>query len=371
ANGTSSFRGGYSISYLQDGLSVVSNVLACGTFNPGLTLTVGNTVPTGVLTSAGVPLATPTFKMPVTDLDNYTANTGNGLIAIKPDLRIPYVQQWSFGFERAINRNTAFEVRYVGNHAIKMWRSNDYNEINIFENGFFNEFLSAQKNLAINGGASFAPGAAGTSPLPIMSTLFTGLPSASGFTSSGFISNLNNNNVAGMAATLAMSPTYRPTRALLPANFFLANPNAAFIRLLDNSAMSNYNAVQVEIRRRFARGLQFNADYTFGKALTDGPNVYALNSTDNFSFRTLRNRRLDYERSISDQTHRFVFNSVYHLPFGANRAILGNAHGILNQIFGDWTLSAIVLWKTPSPFFISGNRSTFNNANIALSNPAQ
>src|SRR5262249_46522530 len=150
-----------SISYLHDGLSVAQLVLGTGTTNPGLSVTSGNTVPTGVLTSAGVPIVTPTFKVPVTDLDNYNINTGNGLVAFNPNVRIPYVQQWSFGFERAINRNTALEVRYVGNHAIKVWRSNDYNEVNIFENGFLNEFLAAQKNLAINGGASFAPGAAG------------------------------------------------------------------------------------------------------------------------------------------------------------------------------------------------------------------
>src|SRR5262249_25022057 len=147
-------------------------------------------------------------------------------------------------------RNTAIEVRYVGNHAIKVWRANDYNEVNVFENGFLNEFLNAQKNLAINGGASFAAGAASHVPPAFMSTLVAGLPASSGFTSSGFISNLNNNNVATMASTLATSPTYRTNRTVLPANFFLANPNSAFIRVLDNNAMSNYHALQVEVRRR-------------------------------------------------------------------------------------------------------------------------
>src|SRR5262249_52272493 len=83
-----------------------------------------------------------------------------------------------------------------------------------------------QKNLAINGGTSFAPGAAGTVALPILSTLFAGLPTAKAFGSSTFITNLNNNNVGAMAFTLANSPTYRANRANLAPNFFLANPNA-------------------------------------------------------------------------------------------------------------------------------------------------
>jgi hypothetical protein len=147
--GTSSFRGGYSISYLHDGFTVVSNALGTGTTNPGLIQTSANNTPTGVLSGGGVPLATPVFRMPITDRQNFLANTNNSLWAITPDLRIPYVQQWSFGYEREITRNMAFEVRYVANHAVKVWRANNFNEINIFENGFLKEFTNAQRNLAL------------------------------------------------------------------------------------------------------------------------------------------------------------------------------------------------------------------------------
>ena len=99
----------------------------------------------------------------------------------------PYVQQWSFGIEREIDANTALEIRYVGNHAIKIYRAIDFNEVNIFENGFLQEFLNAQRNLAVKGGTSFAPGAAGTVPLPIFTTLFDGLPAANGFGNNTFI----------------------------------------------------------------------------------------------------------------------------------------------------------------------------------------
>src|SRR5262249_48830820 len=156
---------------------------------------------------------------------NFAINNNNGLWTFDPNLRVPYVQQWSFGIEREIANNTAFEIRYVGNHAIKNYRAVDFNEVNIFENGFLQEFLNAQKNLAINGGTSFAPGAPGTVALPILSTLFASpVTTPNGFASSTFITQLNNNNVGAMAFTLANSPTYRANRANLPANFFLANP---------------------------------------------------------------------------------------------------------------------------------------------------
>src|SRR5262249_46366874 len=149
----------------------------------------------------------------------------------------------------------ALEVRYVGNHAQKLLRGLNFNEVNIFENGFLQEFQNAQKNLQVNGGTSFAPGAAGTVPLPIFSALFNGVATASGFGSANFIQQLNPGTAGAMAFTLANSQTYQAGRANLPANFFLANPNLMFARFTQNGSHSTYNAFQLEARRRFASGL--------------------------------------------------------------------------------------------------------------------
>ncbi|MBO0722823.1 MAG: TonB-dependent receptor, partial [Blastocatellia bacterium] len=66
-DGKSSIRAGYSISYLHDGFTVVSNALGTGTTNPGLIQTAANTTPVGVLTGAGVPLTIAPFQIPITD----------------------------------------------------------------------------------------------------------------------------------------------------------------------------------------------------------------------------------------------------------------------------------------------------------------
>src|SRR5205085_6000415 len=115
---------------------------------------------TGQLTAAGVPLVVPTFVMPITDRQNFLANSGNGLWTIDPNLKSPYVHQFNFGIEREILKDTALEIRYSGNRAVNGWRAQDINEVNIFENNFLQEFLNAQKNLAARGGTSFAPNSA-------------------------------------------------------------------------------------------------------------------------------------------------------------------------------------------------------------------
>lgn len=364
--GKSSIRSGFAITYLRDGFTVVSNALGVGTTNPGLIQPAANTTPTGVLTSTGVPVTTPTFRVPITDAENFRINSGNGLWTFDPNLRAPYVQQWSFGIEREIANNMAIEARYVGNHAVKVFRAFDFNEINIFENGFLQEFLNAQKNLAINGGSSFAPGAAGTVPLPTLTTLFTGLSATSGFRNSSFINALNNNNVGAMASTLAGSPTYARNRANLAPNFFRANPNAAFARLLTNGSFSNYHSLQIELRKRMSSGLSLQADYTFSKAITDSEGGQSTLESP----RTLRNLALDRHRADIDQTHRFIANSIYDLPLGPGRRFLSGGPGVVRKLVEGWHIGTIFNWQSRPPIGVFSNRSAFNQQNPGL-NPAQ
>jgi hypothetical protein len=283
------------------------------------------------------------------------------------------VQQWSFGIEREIAPQTALEVRYVGNHAVKLWRTFDVNEVNIFENGFLQEFLNAQKNLQINidrGQTTFAPGAPGTVPLPIFATLFGGTTGAL-YSNATFITNLQQGSVGAMANTLATNVAFVNTRPRLtingqPApNFFNVNPNAAFARVLTNPAFSNYNALQVEARRRFSRGFSLQGNYTWGKAMTDSEG----GANDRESYRTLRNISLDRHRANYDQTHRFIGNFIIELPFGPGRKFWNGGPAFVRKALEGWQAQGIVNWQTGVPITIVSNRSTLNNLNPAL-NPA-
>ncbi len=368
--GQSSIRAGFSISYLHDGFTVVSNALGTGTTNPGLIQSSANNVPTGVLTASGVPVPVPVFKMPVTDAENILLNSNNGLWTFDPNLRVPYVQQWSFGLEREIARGWVLEARYVGNHAIKIFRAVDFNEVNVFENGFLDEFRNAKRNLDINiasgkGNTFTNNNLPGQVALPIHSTLFAGLSASSGFSNSTFINNLNLGNVGATASTLSFSPTYRTNRANLTPNFFVANPNANFARALSNASFSNYNALQIEMRRRMSHGLYLQGNYTFSKAITDSEGSQSTLE----SFRTLRNLSFDRHRANFDQAHRFIANLIYELPFGGGRRWLSGGIAPLRKIVEGWQVGSIINWQSGGPVAIYSNRSTFNSYNAGL-NPA-
>ena len=177
---------------------------------------------------------------------------------------------------------------------------------------------------------------------------------------------MTNNNVGGFANTLAFSSTYRANResvALgLPGNFFVANPNAAFVNILANDATSNYNAMEIELRRRFSNGLQFQADYTWSKAMGDATDNQGNNQSDLASRLTLRNPSADYRRSTQDQTQRFVANGIYDLPFGKGKTFLGGSNDFVDRIVGGFNIGAIVTWATGVPFYVSSGRTTFNSS---------
>ena len=57
-----------------------------------------------------------------------------------------------------------------------------------------------------------------------------------------------------------------PLTAGLPANFFVANPDLlGGANVMTNSGKTHYNSLQIELRRRYADGLQFQTSYVFGK----------------------------------------------------------------------------------------------------------
>jgi hypothetical protein len=207
---------------------------------------------------------------------------------------------------------------------------------------------------------------AGTVPLPILSTLFAGLPASQGFGSTTFIANLQQNNIGTMVNTLAYATTYRANRLNLAPNFFVMNPNAAFARVLSNDSYSNYHSLQMEVRRRFAAGLQFQANYTLSRTLNDGTGI-VNNQSALESYQTLRNLRLNYQNSDQDQRHRFVANAVYDLPFGTGRKFYSGGFAPVRKIIEGWTLGAIVSYQTGVPWYVVSNRATFNNFNAGLS----
>lgn len=395
SGGSSVFRGGFSRAFVREGTLTVENSLGLnpgGTFgnarstagNANNILTVGTLFRTPGNPNLTVPAfnATPVFPRVVDPIND-------AVFGFSPDFRSGYVDSWSFGYQRELDKNTVVEFRYVGNRGKDLQSQFRINEVNAIENGFGAEFALAQQNLLANiacantvgcvgGGAHFrfrGPGT-GTSPLPIILSYFSGnnanpnLPGSYGstlFANGTFLGQLNPANpaVQGMANTLdfnfrANTLTAGTAQGAKPVNFVHNCPNTfGFCYQFDNSEKSWFDAGVIEIRRRLSNGLRFQASYQYGRSFSNayasaGDNFFGVGAGDqsNVASNSLRNRDLDRTPSQIDLRHAFKFDATWDVPIGKGRKFLSSSHWLADTLVGGWTLTPIIRWQSGSPIMM-------------------
>ena len=129
-----------------------------------------------------------------------------------------------------------------------------------------------------------------------------------------------------------------------------------------NSALANstswvshgvgaYHALEVDVRRSFANGLQFRGNYTYSKNLDDGSawNTSVSGNTPAFVEFPLQ-PKLDWGPAATDVRHAAALNGSYELPFGTNRRFLSQAPRPVEFAATGWTASAILTVQSGFPF---------------------
>jgi hypothetical protein len=361
-NGKTAFRGGYAITYVND-QSIYAPETMTET-NSGLQGLANATGLSGRVSSGLPAIVQPAYQVPVTVAQNYATNPFNTVGLINPGLRTPYVQQYSAGIQQEF-LHTVFEARYVGNHLVGGYRAFDYNQVNITSNGFLGDFINAQNNgnLALAANGTFNPAynsrIPGSQPLPVFAKL----------TSGGSLANSTIRNLIQTGQAGALAATYQENGLNGSLNFF-ANPNALGADMLNNYSNSTYNSLQLEVRHRAAAGLEFNANYSFSKVLSDA----AGDSQSRIEqFLDVNNPRLERARANFDLTHAIKGSGVYDLPFGAKHKL---HYRPVNKVIEGWSVGAFMTWQSGAPFSIlsgygtlnrsDGSRSYYNTADTAL-----
>jgi hypothetical protein len=306
--------------------------------------------------------------------------TADAAFAFSPDFHTGFVDSWSFGYQREINKDTVVEVRYVGNRGKDLQSQYRINEVNAIENGFGAEFALAQQNLIANinagRGANFryAGAGTGTSPLPILVSYFnstnadptlTASYTSSLFANTTFVNLLSPANPSVQAFASTVEGNFRATGTApglhqRPINFFNNCPTTlGFCYIFDNSEKSWYDSMVVEVRRRLSSGLRFQASYVWAKSFSNayasaGDNFFGVGAGDqsNVASNTLRNRSLDRSYSQIDVRHSFKFDATWDLPFGKGRPFLSSSNWASNAVFGGWSISPVVRWQSGAPILM-------------------
>jgi hypothetical protein len=340
------FRMGYSMGYERNSLRIID---VFSGDQPGLrTRVVQNVANFTNLNGVRLPLtplSQPLATVPITDRTQT-------LRAFDRNLRQPYVQNWNASLQRQLPGGLLLDLRYVGNKGTRGIRATNLNETNIFENGVLDAFRLAQTG----------------QESPLLDRVLTGLRgSASGSTFmrtnatlAGFLAN---NSVGAFANYINVQPVAGRNGGLLstaglPENFIVVNPQFGAVNYAANFANSTYHSLQIDVSKRFSKGLSMQANYTFAKALgeEEGEGQEMLDS-----YRTYRNRSIDKRLLSFGAPHVFRSNWLYDLPIGPKRKFAGNTRGFIGKLLEHWQIGALHNIFSGIPISWDSGRSSLNN----------
>ena len=283
-------RAGYNIGYDSFFNNIASNAVAS---SPNTILTTN----TSTLTAAN-PRGLPNFSNQFpTVAARVLPSSGQTLIV--QNLRNPYYQRYSFGMQREMPFNIVMDISYVGSKGTNLYIQEDSNP-------------SVRPELRI--------------------------------TPAGFPDCTPLSTVSAAQATALF-----PTGSACPLTGRLDNVQGARTTRT-NGGDSNYNAGQIEVRRRFSNNFQVTGAYTFSKLISNADELFVIgvgSGTPNSAIPAVFGGQAnDRSVSIFDRTHRATFTYVIESPFYREQ------QGFVGRLLGGFQLSGITTFESGVPFTV-------------------
>jgi hypothetical protein len=231
--------------------------------------------------------------------------------------RVPYINQWNIGIERALPGNSLLKVSYVGTRG---------------------EHLGCW------------PGLCGD-PIPISvasqygSSLYNTVPNPFYGIVTGAGSPLNTPTI--QAGTLLQAYPQYP--GVAPAAFM--NSNAVWPTFEQNYPFhSAWDGLLVSFEKRFSSGSEITVSYTVSKELG---NIGQAFESGSFGFQNLMNLNQEYSLEGADVPQRLIVNHVYRLPFGRGQHFGSGWNRVTDGVLGGWRASGVLTLQAGFPLAIT------------------
>lgn len=121
------------------------------------------------------------------------------------------------------------------------------------------------------------------------------------------------------------------------------------VNVRDDNGKSQYDSLQLQLDRRFAKGWQYRAAYTYSKTKDNGEGAFDAVGDTNINFIE------PYATSRIDFPHVFSFASVYDIPFGRGRMYGSDIPKVLDLLVGGFQLNGIFRAQSGSAFDVRRN----------------
>jgi hypothetical protein len=279
-------RAGFGIYYPTSAAQGMRDALATNAFNQSVQKRNTQGLPGGINPRGITPFTGGTVR--VGDPTDFTALAAN---AIPFDLQSPRISQFNVTFERELWWDTGVRVSYVGTRQHGLIAGRDLNELapNDTPFGIFNE--DGDLCSPIDEDCIISPQDAARRPFPRLGD---------------------------------------------------------FLATYGNTGKGRSNAFQIEVNRRFARGLTFNASYTLLDQKSNG--IDTGNSTLGGTLYDQFTPQTDFSTDSFVSRHRFVTYGSYELPYGRGRSFGKTASGLVDAVAGGWDLTWQMFAKSGTGF---------------------
>jgi Carboxypeptidase regulatory-like domain len=232
---------------------------------------------------------------------------------VYPHFRTPYAENFNYGFQYQLTKDTMLEAVYVGSLSRKAIAGTNLNFPTL--NGP-NGLMTQYQYYAGSGGDPYT--------------------------------SISADCARPLAACNGISEGYN--------NAFQGIPTGATqIETNVSEGSSASNELQVEADRHMVHGLEFRIAYTLAKTLDETSGFRARSST----FTNPADPAFDRGLADFDATHRLVLTPIWQLPFGRNGGSL------TQKMLGGWSVSTITTFQSGNPFTLySSNGASFSNEGL-------
>jgi hypothetical protein len=141
--------------------------------------------------------------------------------------------------------------------------------------------------------------------------------------------------------TLNANSGFNTATTISRAQSLLLYPQFQNVWVQEFNGTNRYNALQLQVSKRFSKELTLNSTYTYSKLRE---RVSYLNPSD---------PELEDRVSTDDRPNRFTFATVYLLPIGRERRFGRDMNRWVDAVVGGWQLNGTYEWQQGQPILLS------------------
>ncbi len=174
---------------------------------------------------------------------------------------------------------------------------------------------------------------------------------------------LNKNDVSACNGATPASIAASPSTCARPYPAFGSLSGSNF------NGISNYDSLQLDVRKRYTYGLTFDVNYAWSHMLDDQDSAGWGSTAGQQVWQLGNNPSSNYGNSNFDVPQALKGTAVYELPFGMGKPYM-NQNAILDGVLGGWRLSGTLIYQSGTPFTVlDGGVSSYAQAGNVFANP--